>query len=63
VKDYCSDVKRRVIEPSVIDIELLPGQFDIDTEMVLRSKSASCNSFKSVCSKVVIVVKRLNLMQ
>jgi hypothetical protein len=35
MKDYCSDVKRRVIKPGVIAIKLLPGELDIDAKVVL----------------------------
>ena len=56
VKDHCSDIKRRVVERGVIAIELLPGELDIDAEMVLCGDSVSCNSFKGSCSEVVIIV-------
>ena len=62
MKDHCSDIERRVIKLGVIDIELLPGELDIDTEMVLCSDSGSCKGFKGACREVVIVVERLNLM-
>jgi hypothetical protein len=62
VKDHCSDIERRVIKLGVIAIKFLPSKLDIDAEMVLCSDIGGCKGFKGVCGKVVIIVKRRNLM-